>query len=91
MSRKVCLLARTLGAPTAGGHAWVYLNWALGLQALGCRVIWLEAVSDTTNCHQVHEQVAALKARLASFGLHDLALASSGRDPLPAAMTATTL
>ena len=91
MSRKVCLLARTLGAPTAGGHAWVYLNWALGLQALGCRVIWLEAVSayDQLRSGPRAGRGAQGEARLVRIAR--LALASSGRDPLPAAMTATTL
>ena len=42
MSRKVCLSANTLGCTKAGGHLWVYINWALGLRASGCRVIWLE-------------------------------------------------
>jgi hypothetical protein len=31
----------TLGYPEGAGHLWVYLNWALSLHALGCRVIWL--------------------------------------------------
>ncbi len=38
----VGLSANTLSYPQGGGHMWVYLNWALGLRALGCRVIWLE-------------------------------------------------
>ena len=29
--------------PRGGGHLWVYLNWALGLHAVGCDVTWLEA------------------------------------------------
>jgi hypothetical protein len=37
MSITACLAADTLYYPTGGGHLWVYLNWALGLRALGCR------------------------------------------------------
>ena len=47
MSITVCLSTnQTLNYPHGGGHLWVYLNWALGLQALGCEVIWLETVSN---------------------------------------------
>jgi len=57
MSVKVCLSTnQTLNYPQGGGHLWVYLNWALGLRALGCEVIWLETVSQ-------EESVSALKSR----------------------------
>ena len=57
MSVTVCLSTNTtLSYPHGGGHLWVFLNWALGLRALGCEVIWLETVSDK-------ESVAALKSR----------------------------
>jgi hypothetical protein len=56
MSVTVCLSTNTLSYPQGGGHLWVSLNWALGLRALGCEVIWLETVSDK-------ESVAALKSR----------------------------
>src|SRR5215210_2033925 len=57
MSVTVCLSTNTtLSYPQGGGHLWVFLNWALGLRALGCEVIWLETVSNK-------ESVAALKSR----------------------------
>src|SRR5215211_9435895 len=57
MSVTVCLSTNTtLSYPQGGGHLWVFLNWALGLRALGCEVIWLEKVSDK-------ESVAALDRR----------------------------
>src|SRR3712207_2940925 len=57
MSVTVCLSTNTtLNYPQGGGHLWVFLNWALGLRALGCEVIWLETVSNK-------ESVAALKSR----------------------------
>ena len=57
MSITVCLSTnQTLNYPHGGGHLWVYLNWALGLRALGCEVIWLETVTNK-------ESVAASKSR----------------------------
>jgi hypothetical protein len=57
MSVTVCLSTNTsLSYPQGGGHLWVFLNWALGLRALGCEVIWLETVSN-------QESVAALNRR----------------------------
>jgi hypothetical protein len=32
----------TASFPDGGGHWWVYLQYALGLRDLGCRVLWLE-------------------------------------------------
>jgi hypothetical protein len=56
MSVTVCLSTNTtLSYPQGGGHLWVFLNWALGLRALGCEVIWLETLSDK-------ESAAALKS-----------------------------
>ena len=69
MTMTVCMLARTLNTPTAGGHTWVYLNWAMGLRALGCRVVWLEVVSPHTGLAVRQQRIVALKSRLAPFGL----------------------
>src|SRR5205809_748079 len=45
MSLTVCLApANTVAYPNGGGHLWVYLHWALALEALGCRGIWLEGI-----------------------------------------------
>jgi hypothetical protein len=71
MSVTVCLSTKkTLSYPQGGGHLWVFLNWALGLRALGCEVIWLETVSEK-------ETVAALNRRR---GLEPTALAGSASD-----------
>jgi hypothetical protein len=57
MSVTVCLSTNTtLNYPQGGGHLWVFLNWALGLRALGCEVVWLETVSEG-------ESAGALKSR----------------------------
>src|SRR5262245_4459036 len=83
MSTVVCLAANTLEYPEGGGHLWVYLNWALGLRALGCRVIWLEAVASGTPIAEVNRLSASLKGRLERYGLADcLALCAASGGPL---------
>jgi hypothetical protein len=83
----VCISADTLGVQEAGGHLWVYLNWALGLRALGCQVIWLEEVDPSLSASEVRANVAALKHRLRAYDLADrVALyCNSGASPLPPA------
>ncbi len=83
MTTTVCLVpAPTIGYPRGGGHLWEYLNWALALRAIGCRVIWLEGVDlddgDNSTARRrrwrgadPRECVAILKARLESYGLVD--------------------
>jgi len=97
VSVTVCVApANTVAYPNGGGHLWVYLHWALGLKALGCRVIWLEALDlddrdDSPAARRrrrggtPRECVAALKARLEPFGLADsLALCSMNGGAVPA-------
>src|SRR5207247_4437779 len=96
MSITVCLApANTVAYPKGGGHLWVYLHWALGLKALGCRVIWLEGIdvneSDTSPAGRRRRRggpaaacVAELKAHLAPYGLADaLALYAIDGQPVP--------
>jgi hypothetical protein len=70
----------TLGYPEGAGHLWVYLNWALSLHALGCRVIWLEDIGELAATRprvEVERDIATLSARLESYGLGEaLALTS---------------
>ncbi len=92
MSITVWLAARTLYHPKAGGHFWVYLNWALGLRALGCRVIWLESVATNTPVHKVQDMVSTLKSRLKPFDVVDsVALCSRNNEPLSAATVGACL
>ncbi len=80
----VCLYAKTLYYPQGGGHLWVYLNWALGLRALGCQVIWLEEGHASTPAPELQAYVDSLKSRLERYGLAEsVALCSSGDEPLP--------
>jgi aminoglycoside phosphotransferase (APT) family kinase protein len=45
----------------------LYLNWALGLRALGCQVIWLERVVPSHPAHEVKARIAALKSHLERY------------------------
>jgi hypothetical protein len=84
MSTTVCLAANgTLAYPQGGGHYWVFLNWALGLRELGCRVIWLERVPPGTPVGRLRAQVDDLERRLTRYGLHEIALAVIDDLPLP--------
>src|ERR1700712_649130 len=73
----VWLSANTLRYPGGGGHLWVYLNWALGLRAAGCEVVWLEGVPPGAHPDDVGPLVEGLQRRLTPFGfeaaiaLHD--------------------
>ncbi len=68
MSRTVTLLADTLGFMAGGGHFWVYLNWALGLQGTGCSVHWLDSAPDGLDTPTLHARTAVLRERLAGLG-----------------------
>jgi hypothetical protein len=70
MSRTVTLLADTLGFMAGGGHFWVYLNWALGLQGTGCAVHWLDSAPDGLDTPTLHTRTAVLRERLAALGFH---------------------
>jgi hypothetical protein len=84
----VCIFpAGTLSYPNGGGYLWIYLNWALGLRELGCRVIWLEEINTETPLPKAGRMVVALKGRLERYGLAEsLALCSRDGKPLPEGM-----
>jgi hypothetical protein len=64
--------------PGRGGHAWVYLQWLLGLRALGCRVAFVDRLLPG------HEQ--AQRAWLTTvFAPHDVPVVLVGADPVPRA------
>jgi hypothetical protein len=83
MSITVCLAANTIDYPAGGGHAWAYLNWALGLRGLGCRVFWLEVIQKSVPPAKAERKLAALAAKLDPFGLAaDLAVVYAGDQAL---------
>lgn len=72
MGPTVCLSPGTVAYPQGAGHLWAYLNWALSLQAVGCRVLWLEDVGGMLARGSAEEAEAAartLEAALARSGL----------------------
>src|SRR5262245_52707248 len=88
MGPTIWLAAKTLHYPQGGGHLWAYLNWALGLKALGCTVVWLEAVDRGRSADEIRTLAARLRGRLDEHGLRDgLALVSRDGDVLPEAAT----
>jgi hypothetical protein len=68
----VCFTAKNIDYLKGGGHFWVPLNWALGLRALGCDVIWLEPIDPRTPVEEVRTLTELLEERLEPVGLHDL-------------------
>lgn len=86
MSLKICISAHTLDYPQGGGHFWVHLNWALGLRALGCQVLWLEKVGidEKTPVSKVLTCMERLKSNLAHYGMpNGLVLCPATAEPLP--------
>ena len=81
MSTTVCLVANTLTYLEGGGHLWAYLNWALGLRALDCQVVWLEAVPPDIPPDALRTYVATLKGRLRRYGLADCLALCSRTEP----------
>ena len=71
MSITVCLSASTLYYPQGAGHTWVYLNWALGFRANGCKVIWLEGLKKSVSREKTEAYILALKERLQPYDLHE--------------------
>lgn len=62
----------------------MHLNWALGLHALDCEVIWLEHVDAAIGGRRLRHHVDALKERLAPYGLAErVALCSSTDGAIP--------
>ena len=85
MGLTVCLNANTLAYPTGGGHRWVYLNWAMGLRANGCRVIWMEGAAPAWGAARTRELTTILKDQLRPYGFADsLAIYSYFDEPLAA-------
>lgn len=83
MTLTICLApAHTIAYPNGGGHFWVYLQWALGLRALGCEVIWLEQIDPADPVEETRRNVTILRERLARW---DLANALAFTTPAAAA------
>jgi hypothetical protein len=77
------------GFPEGGGHLWVYLQYVLGLQQMGCEVYWLEAFHSKGRPQQEAAALAAFQAQLQQYGLADRVLLyiTPSKRPLPDAPT----
>lgn len=87
----VWLMANTVCYPEGGGHFWVYLNWALGLRAAGCRVVWVETVSDGSALEAVRDYVPGLRRRLSRFGFDEVVVCTATLAAVPADDESATL
>jgi hypothetical protein len=89
LSLSVCIApTNTLWYQQAGGHFWVYLNWALGFRALGCDVFWLEGVDPQVAPEVLQQAIINLKTRLEPYGLaRHVALFSQTGSTLSPALT----
>jgi hypothetical protein len=83
MSPVVWLAADTLSWPQGGGYLWTALNWALGLRAAGCEVVWLESAEPHLEPDELRSLVNSLEQRLERYGLDSVALCSRAPEPLP--------
>jgi len=78
-----------VGSPAFGGHAWVYLQYALGLRDLGCEVYWLERFHPTGHAERDALLLSTFQARMARHGLAERTLLYTlepdgvGRRPQP--------
>jgi hypothetical protein len=86
MSPVVWLMANAMWYPQdggGGGHFWVYLNWALALRALGCRVYWFEKVSARRPLEQLQAEVSVLSQRLRRYDPDLMVVLMSGNGDRP--------
>lgn len=84
MSVTTCLgTTDTIHYVNGGGHFWAFLNWAMGLRANGCRVIWLAPVNPTIPETKIRPRAQILKDRLKHYGFENcLAICSQSSQPL---------
>lgn len=52
-----------------GGHAWVFLNWALGLKAAGAQVVLLEKMRFADDHETLLTRLSAFHERIGALGL----------------------
>ena len=84
MSLTVWFGADTADFPEGGGYLWAYMSWALGLRALGCRVVWLEPYEPAATRSDLDALVRSQRERLEPYGLgEDIALCPRGEELHP--------
>jgi hypothetical protein len=55
--------------PRGGGHAWLFINWALGLQSAGCEITWLLTYSSRCTPEESRDRLLVFCAFLEKVGL----------------------
>src|SRR5262245_18584741 len=58
---RVCISTPNTLTYPMGGHLWVFMNWAHGLEACGCRVTWLDFVDPATPTRAVERMKGTLR------------------------------
>jgi len=66
--------------PEGGGHFWVYMQYVLGLKALGCEVYWLERFFPGKDPARDEQAIATFLERMAAFGMADRVILLVGPD-----------
>ncbi|HEY6169565.1 MAG TPA: hypothetical protein VI454_16100 [Verrucomicrobiae bacterium] len=71
--------------PEGGGHFWVYLQYVLGLRALGCDVYWLEAFRTKGRTERESAALRTFRARAKAWGLGDklIVYLTHSKEPSP--------
>ncbi len=81
---KVCLAPTHLLRNTSlGGHAWVFLNWALGLRDQGCQIVLLEKLDWRDSPEELVRHLRGFRQRLSAVGLGDVEIAPMPVGELP--------
>src|SRR5438105_1393032 len=79
----VCLGAYTLRFFRGGGaYMWMFLNWALGLRALGCELVWLDSAPAERPAQTAAAEAAELARLLKEHGVGErvTVIYNSGED-----------
>jgi hypothetical protein len=85
MSARVCISASISYGNRTGGHAWLYLNWALGLELAGCEVVWLQTADRATPDEELAAYLTTIESTLAEHGVRArIALTAPGGEALRA-------
>ena len=90
MNLTICIATpHTLSGSANAAHLWIFINWALGLRSLGCRVFWLEDVGPLAAprlMRDIENALADLQDRLRPLGLADDVVVASLHDHGPVAL-----
>jgi hypothetical protein len=66
--------------PEGGGHFWVYMQYVLGLKALGREVYWLERFVPGKDPKRDEKAVSTFLSNMAAFGMADRVILLVGPD-----------